>query len=108
MVKNLERITWNKKSWRKQDGTKINPEKIGDSLIVRIRQGDQIIVPQMDDLFQEASEEKIQKILEDILNKHKSSEYLSKEKIAEINAYSSKKPENEPLSITYAINFYKI
>ena len=98
MGKNLERITWNKKSWRKQDGTEINPKKIGDSFIRITHRGI--------NFFEEESKgEEMQELLVKILEMCNSSEYISKEQITEINAYSSQKLKD--LSI-YAINFYKI
>jgi len=92
----LEGIVWKDQAWRKQDGTEIAPQKIGDSFIVSS------LIFLLPGNIPEA-------IIEE-LEEYSSLGYISTEQKKEINAYSIGKPIQAAGldTIKSPISFYKI
>ncbi|MCA9488051.1 MAG: hypothetical protein KC516_03770 [Nanoarchaeota archaeon] len=71
----LERISWKNKSWKKEDGTKVNPEKIGGSFIIQ----------KTKDLFEK---ENLLNVLNNQLDKYVLEGLIYKSQRKQVNAYS--------------------
>jgi hypothetical protein len=97
MENELERISWKDQSWKKEDGTKVTPEKIGDSFVVN----------SMRPFSYGEGNEKLQEFVLGQLNEYESLNYISKEQKEKVNAFSMGRPMEASL-FRCSIGFYKI